>query len=246
MKELKAIEIEINSHCNRACSYCPNVNQSRVEQGTMSKEMFNDILLQLKSVDYSGRISFSFYNEPLLVPDLNYYASEVKRLLPATNILIYTNGSLLTFEKLNDLINTGVDYFVVTKHENEKNYKFDKVYNELTVDFKKKHIRYQSHTDLKLTNRGGLLPDIQKENNFQKLPCSIPLHMMTITNKGSVVPCFEDYHQIHSMGNILSKSLDDIWNSVEYVVLRKKLLMGFRKDYDVCSKCNRNEMLAVY
>lgn len=246
MKELKAIEIEINSHCNRACSYCPNVDQSRIEQGVMSKELFHKILTQLQEIEYSGRISFSFYNEPLLVQDLEYYAGQVKAYLPACNILIYTNGTLLTLPRLEGLLSAGVDYFVITKHESEKDYAFDQLYLSLPTEIVDKHIKYQSYKDLKLTNRGGLLPKIQKDVESKNLPCSIPLHMMTITNKGSVVPCFEDYHQVHSMGNIEQRSLNDIWNSSEYVILRKKLLMGFRKDYEVCSKCNRNEMLGVY
>lgn len=245
MKELKAIEIEINSHCNRACSYCPNVNQKRVEQGVMSKDTFSLILQQLQEFDYSGRISFSFYNEPLLVAELPDYVREVKRLLPRCHALIYTNGTLLTDVRLRELLNAGVDSFVVTKHESEKNYIFDEVFANLSSDVKK-HVRYQSHLDLKMTNRGGLLPGISKEDNYLDKPCSIPLQMMTITNQGTVIPCFEDYHQVHSMGSIHQKSLKDIWNSSEYVLLRKKLLMGMRRDYEVCSKCNRNEMLGVY
>jgi radical SAM protein with 4Fe4S-binding SPASM domain len=246
MKEVKAIEIEINSHCNRACSYCPNVNQARLEQGLMSKELFDKILVQLKAINYQERISFSFYNEPLLSPDLDYFSREVKKYLPKTNLLIYSNGSLLTKSKLDNLISAGVDYFVITKHENEENFVFDQTLRDLSSDFVQKYIQYQSHTELKLTNRGGLLPKIVKTIETINLPCTIPLHMMTITNQGSIIPCFEDYHQVHSMGNVNLNSLEEIWSSKEYSEFRKKILFGMRRNYEVCSKCNRTEMLGIY
>jgi radical SAM protein with 4Fe4S-binding SPASM domain len=246
MKEVKAIEIEINSHCNRKCTYCPNVDQERVERGVMSKSLFNKILLELKILQYSGRISFSFYNEPLLVDDLEFFSEQVKRHLPKTKILIYTNGTLLTISRLESLILAGVDYFVVTKHKGEKSYIFDKTYQEWPNHLLEKYVKYQTFEDLKLTNRGGLLSDIKKTIDSTVLPCLIPLQMLTITNKGTVVPCFEDYHQIHEMGNINEKTLLEIWNSSAYVLLRKKLLMGLRKNFEVCSKCNRTEMVGIY
>ena len=213
----------------------------------MSKELFKKILVDLKEENYSGRISFSFYNEPLLVNELEYFASQLKYYLPKTFLLIYTNGSLLTIPKINSLISSGVDYFVVTKHEDEyqKTFSFDEIYRELSEEVKLKYFKYQLYTDLKITNRGGLVEGFDKPIDASALPCSIPMNMLTITNKGTVVPCFEDYHQVHAVGNIMDKSLKELWNSKEYVIFRKKLLLGLRKDYAVCSKCNRTEMLEV-
>jgi radical SAM protein with 4Fe4S-binding SPASM domain len=246
MNGLKAVEIEINSNCNRACSYCPNADNTRPEQGQMTHETFEVIISQLQSVNYNGRISFSFYNEPLLSKDLEFFSKQIKNKLPKTNILLYTNGTLLTKLKFDSLVNSGVDHFVVTKHEGEINYIFEKTLSVLSPEIIQKHISYKSYSDLKLTNRGGLIPDVQKKFETIDLPCTIPLHMMTITNQGTVVPCFEDYHQVHAVGNLREKTLSDIWNSIEYNTFRKKLLLGKRCDYSVCSKCNRSETLGVF
>lgn len=246
MKNLKAIEIEINSECNRKCSYCPNAKQSRIEQGIMSIELFIKILVQLQSINFAGRISFSFYNEPLLARDLDNYASLVKEYLPKTNILLYTNGTLLTQNKIENLIKSGIDYFVVTKHENEENYLFDQVFMNLPETLVKNHIKYQSYQDIHLTNRGGLIPHLDKNFSKSNSPCPIPMHIMTITNKGTIVPCFEDFDQVHAMGNINENTIKEIWNSKKYSIFRKKLLLGLRKDFKVCSGCNRTEVLGVY
>ena len=63
------IEIEINHDCNRACAYCPNSSLKRKNQGQMSERLFLRLLGQLKEIGYRGRISYHFYNEPLLSPN---------------------------------------------------------------------------------------------------------------------------------------------------------------------------------
>lgn len=246
MKEIKAVEIEINSNCNRSCSYCPNVNQQRIETGEISKELFNKIIDELSSINYSGRISFSFYNEPLLSKNIEYFSKVTKTKLQKSNLVIYSNGTLLTKEKLYLLLDAGVDFFIITRHESEDNYEFEKTLNELPLSISKKHIKFQSHLDLKLTNRGGLIKNQKDTPLPHSSPCLIPLHMITITNKGTVVPCFEDYHQVNSMGNISDQGLMEIWNSNEYVSFRKNLIMGNRQNYKVCASCNRTEVLGIF
>jgi radical SAM protein with 4Fe4S-binding SPASM domain len=246
VKEIKAIEIEINSNCNRSCSYCPNSSNSRIEQGTMNPELFLKILTEIKNIGFTGRISFSFYNEPLLVKNFEDYVLQARSILPLNHFLLYTNGDLLSKSRLMDLIKNGMNEFIVTKHENSANYVFDATFESITADVKKKYLKFQNFTNLKLTNRGGLLPQIKKDQDFKKTPCSIPLHMLTITNQGTVIPCFEDYHQKNSMGNLGHHTLKEIWDSKPYIEFRKKLIMGQRCDFSVCSDCNRSEMLEIF
>ncbi len=246
MIELKAIEIEINSHCNRACSYCPNAHQERLEKGSMKRETFLKILEQLREINFSGRLSFSFYNEPLLSPDLNFFAHEAKKNLPDINLVLYTNGTLLSKERLKELLALGVDQFIVTKHENELDYTFEKTLISIDQHVIATKIKYQTYKDLKLTNRGGLISNLDKGDLPINQPCLIPLRVMTITNQGTVLPCFEDYHQTQALGNINTHTLFEIWNSKPYAAFRKKLALGMRTAYPVCSKCDRIEILEVH
>jgi radical SAM protein with 4Fe4S-binding SPASM domain len=211
----------------------------------MSKALFSKIITELQSIHFEGRVSFSFYNEPLLAKDLDFFIAEVKNNLPKVHLLLYTNGTLLTLERLYQLIELGVKSFVVTRHENESDYLFEQTFSKLPDEIKLKHIKYQTSSDLKLTNRGGLLPHIVKEDFESNLPCLIPNNMLTITNQGSIVPCFEDFHQVHTMGNLNEQSILDIWNSTKYKLFRKQLLLGMRDQFSVCSNCNRNEMIGI-
>src|SRR5689334_19415572 len=104
-----SVEIEINHDCNRACAYCPNSKHERAEKGRMDRELFLRLMEQLRKIDYRGRISYHFYNEPLLSPDLEKFVACTKEHLPQAWIEIYTNGTLLNETRLSGLFKSGVD-----------------------------------------------------------------------------------------------------------------------------------------
>lgn len=237
-----AVEIEINSNCNLKCSYCPNSIAERIEKGFMSKALYFDIISQLQEIGFSGRISYDFYNEPLLHPLISEYVAIAKNTLPKSSIEIYTNGTLLTLTKFKQLVVAGVDKFVVTRHENTVDWEFEQTYNLLS-DQEKKLVALRDHSALKLSNRGGLLKNIGPRTETTFLPCFIPDHILTITVHGHIVPCFEDFHQHNSMGNLNEKTIIEIWNSEKYIQFRKDLKLGLRHKYKSCDQCNRHEVL---
>jgi radical SAM protein with 4Fe4S-binding SPASM domain len=61
--------------------------------------------------------------------------------------------------------------------------------------------------------------------------------------KGNVLPCFEDFHQNHEMGNVHEMHLRDIWAGEKYQQFRKDLARGLRHKYEACKGCNRTEVL---
>ncbi len=238
----EAVEIEINSHCNKSCSYCPNSKFDRIENGFISDELFQKIIDQLSDLSFKGRISFSFYNEPLLNKKLGSYVENTKKYLPETFIELYTNGSLLTKEKIVELISIGVDQFTITKHEDVQDSKLDETINDLSQSLRAQ-IKYQNFYDIKLTNRGGVLPHLGSNEKTVFLPCKIPEKIMTITMKGNVLPCFEDFFQKNEMGNVNEQHIQEIWNSARYVEFRNNLARGLRHKYNVCKDCSRLEVL---
>lgn len=233
----KIVEIEINSQCNLACSYCPNQDFERVEKGEMSLENYQLIIDQLAEINFKGRISHEFYGEPTLHPHFEEIISRTKKTLPDTLIELYSNATKLSLERFVDLYNRGIDRFILTKHEGIKNLAIETYYDELTED-QKKSIRYQNHDHLYKTNRGGLLKDVGgKEQPL--LPCQIPSFLLTITVNGNVLPCFEDFFQNHEMGNVFERPLKDIWYDPKYKQLRRDLKNGLRHKYKTCMHCNR-------
>ncbi|MFM6929762.1 MAG: radical SAM/SPASM domain-containing protein [Bdellovibrio sp.] len=234
----KAVEIEINHDCNRTCAYCPNSMTERKHQGRMTESLFRQILGELKQLNYQGRISYHFYNEPLLSPDLDKFVLLTKEYLPQCRIEIFTNGTLLNEARLLDLITRGVDKFTVTKHHSTKEYPFEDLLKTLSPEVRDK-IKFQHYKDLILTSRGGLLGIGYKEEKPPlNLPCFIPSMVLIVTVNGNVVPCYEDYNEENFMGNLKDKSLMEIWHSDKYRQFRKDLQQRKRDAYPVCRSCN--------
>jgi radical SAM protein with 4Fe4S-binding SPASM domain len=240
----KAVEIEINHDCNRACAYCPNSTSQRKNQGRMSEELFRHLMTQLREVSFKGRVSYHFYNEPLLSPDLEKFVVLTKEYLPETLIEIYTNGTLLNEERLYALFERGADKFTVTQHHGLKNFPFAELYEKLPKTVQEK-IKFQNYRDLYLTNRGGLVKvGYKKQKPPLNLPCLIPSALFVVTVNGNVVPCFEDYGEENVMGNIQEQDLMSIWNSKSYVDFRESLKNKRRGDFPVCRNCNRQTIIS--
>ncbi|EQC50898.1 radical SAM/SPASM domain-containing protein [Bacteriovorax sp. DB6_IX] len=234
----KIVEIEINSRCNMACSYCPNSVDERVEQGDMEDKTFEKILDSLEASDFRGIVSFHFYNEPLLSKKLAPFAKLLKQRLPKVLLQIYSNGTLLTKKKFDELREAGVDAFNITKHEDVKpNYIFDKTYEELNEE-ERKRVIYNNYTQIDMSNRSGILEDIQNGAG-EKTPCLLPSIMMSITLKGNILPCYEDFYQKLVMGNIHQNTLEEIWFGEKFSNFRQELRKpGGRLKNSPCDKCN--------
>lgn len=213
----------------------------------MEPDLYQKIIQQLKDIEFQGRISYDFYNEPLLSPNLITFSELAKKELPRVEIHLYTNGSLLDLDKFRKLKKAGVTKFIITKHEDHFNeskpYRFERTLKELT-DRELKSVDYRDYTNLKLTNRAGALNHIQSSiEDIQNYPCFIPTFMMTITVNGTVLPCFEDFYQKMAMGNIKDQHIRDIWQRPEYVRFRKMLMLGQRSSYEICKNCTRTQVM---
>jgi radical SAM protein with 4Fe4S-binding SPASM domain len=210
----------------------------RKNQGQMSEELFLELLKQLQEIDYRGRISYHFYNEPLLSKNLERFVGLTKSYLPKCWIELYTNGTLLDEQRLRTLLSLGVDKFTVTKHHGSKDYPFEALLARLEPPVRAR-IKFQNYKQLVLTNRGGLVKVGKSEGKPPLgLPCLIPSTVVIVTVNGNIVPCFEDYNEENVMGNLREKSLMEIWNSEKYVRFRADLKAKKRFAYPVCKDCN--------
>lgn len=239
--DLKMVEIEINHHCNRACVYCPNSVAERKEKGEMDAALFEKLMTQLQEMNYTGSVSYEFYNEPMLAKKLDWFVETTRKYLPKSRIDFYTNGTLLNEERFHRLLTLGVSRYIVTKHEGIDRYVFDDTYESLS-DEHKKLVLYQNYTDLKLTNRGGTV-DAGPKGALHLTPCYIPSFLTVITVLGNVLPCFEDFHEETIMGNIDQEHLKDIWANDKFQKFRANLRVGKRHSQSPCDKCNRIQVL---
>ena len=98
--DFSAVEIEINHACNRRCSYCPNSISKRKNTGEIDPLLYERLMLELSRISFEGRISYDFYNEPLLHSDFEAVVARTRAHLPGAPIEVYTNGTLLTHARL--------------------------------------------------------------------------------------------------------------------------------------------------
>ena len=218
------VEIEVNSRCNRRCSYCPVSVLPKADDPTvMSEEIFGIIMSELQNIGYSGRLSYHFYNEPLLRKDLNLLVAVASRDLPDAKQVLYTNGDFLSEKVYRSLLDAGIEEFVVTRHD------FTPI-----PERPKQIVQYP--TDLAIDNRGGSMGGL---DSALSVPCYVPQEVVVISVIGDVIFCFEDAKRSHVMGNVTQKNIMEIWNSKRYHELRRKLEIGDRRGAShVCEKCD--------
>lgn len=63
------VHLEVNTNCNRACSYCSNHLYPKKE-AYMDIGLYRKIIDELVAIDYRGRVSPNLSSEPTLHPTL--------------------------------------------------------------------------------------------------------------------------------------------------------------------------------
>lgn len=109
------VEIEVTSYCNRVCPFCPNsFLDRRSVKHHMDDAIYDQVLRDLASIDYSGTFCFARYCEPLAEPD--FFLARLRRCrdaLPNAQTVVYSNGDYLTPDYLDELHAAGLRVLVI-------------------------------------------------------------------------------------------------------------------------------------
>ncbi|AHI66581.1 SPASM domain-containing protein [Burkholderia thailandensis] len=224
--QLKNVEIEINSRCNRRCTYCPvSILPNPDVPKFMQAAVLDRVIDQLNAIDYAGRLSYHFYNEPLLRKDLEAIVARVRDGVPDVHQVLYTNGDYLTEPRYETLRAAGIEFFVITSHDG-------KTHPE------REYQVVQFSGDLDLTNRGGTMEHIDAlSDEVHTSRCFAPSEMLIITVTGDVVLCYEDALRKHVMGSIVTQSIPEIWFGEPLATMRHRLAEGDRSVTSICQQC---------
>lgn len=110
-----SISIDVTNLCNFRCFYCSNSQSpnERKEDGLALKHMaYQDFVACIDSIARAGRVkqlSLSGWGEPLLHPDIVSMVKYAKDARVADRIMLMSNGSLLTHELSEALVQAGLD-----------------------------------------------------------------------------------------------------------------------------------------
>lgn len=218
------VEIEVGVRCNRTCIYCPNSTVGSTSAfAFMEIGLFRRIVAQLSEIAFSGRLSFHFYNEPLMRKDLEDLVAIARAALPFAHLVLYTNGDLLNDTRYENLLGAGVDFFLVTRHGGEP--------------MKPRlHQLVQFPREIDLSGRAGAVVGVTAP--LQRA-CHAPSEMLIVMVNGDVVLCHEDARREVIFGNLGRSTLRDIWFGVEMERFRQHLVRGRRQEAgSVCARCD--------
>jgi 2-deoxy-scyllo-inosamine dehydrogenase (SAM-dependent) len=189
----------------------------------MDIRLYRRIITQLSEIGFSGRLSFNFYNEPLLRKDFETLVAIARKAVPLAWLMLYTNGDLLTDIRYHDLLEAGIDFFIVTRHGRDPMKS-------------RPHQRVQFPQNLDLSGRGGAVASAPEP---LRRACHAPSEMLIVTVNGDVVLCHEDARREVIFGNLDHSNLRDIWFGDEMKRFRQSLLLGKRQQTSaVCARCD--------
>ena len=234
------VEIETINRCNGTCSFCPaNKNTEVRPYAKMTDEMFYSIVAQLKALNYKGLVGLSSNNEPFLDNRIIDFAKHVRQELPEAEVVLYTNGTLLTLEKFLDIM-PSLNQMVIDNYSDDLKL-FDNVkeIHEHTLKdrtyYEKVEIHIRKQTEV-LSTRAGQSPNNKKQKTLD-VSCTLPYLRMTIRPDGKISLCCNDAQGKLTLGDLEKQSLVEIWRSETYKGIRQNLRNG-RKFIPLCEFCD--------
>tara|TARA_B100001063_G_C16704510_1_gene524436 strand:- start:310 stop:1230 length:921 start_codon:yes stop_codon:yes gene_type:complete len=254
------IEFSINGTCNRRCFFCPRVDPEKYPNIATSLDIkvFEKMVLELKKVNFNGRISFSGFGEPLLTKNLYQYVEIVKKNLNDVYIEVTTNGDVLLSkngpDRLKKLFSSGLTNIKVSLYDGPEQIEpTENVKKKLNLSdeqfiIRKRYLGPEESYGLTISNRAGSVElkneafEIKALSEPLKQPCYFPFYKMMIDYNGDVLICSNDWKKEAPVGNIKTESILDIWVSEKFVNIRKKLSQANR-NYKPCKTCDVNGTL---
>ena len=264
---VEVINLETSSYCNRICSYCPVSIYGRKEKDIIIKnEIVDTIIKSLHKINYSKRINFNLYNEPLAHSSFNIILNKFREQLPNAILSTNSNGDYIKNLEVIDLLEKqGLKELKVTLHMPSKkkwNFKLASFYltkfsKRINFNLKKKEIKelkfnllYKKlHVFVHVPNwgtygnsRGSIISSLNAKKTRTQ-PCVRPFREFTIYVDGSVTPCCDIYHGNNYNENVIGKieisDVDSIFSIYSSKLLTdwRKSVFDYKKKLGVCATC---------
>jgi MoaA/NifB/PqqE/SkfB family radical SAM enzyme len=227
---LKNIELNIVESCNRTCEFCPHdMDDYQFTKGKADLSLYEKLVEQLNSQNYSGSITLCGFGEPLMHKNINTIINILRK--SNATIELITNGELLTKKKLDNLFLNGLDFINVSIYES----KYVKKITDLLSQLREEQylIRDRYLGKIKIVDRKNIITSSVKTNKSRS--CWLPSYKMIINYNGDVMLCCNDWTRTNVFGNIYNTDIWDIWCE-NLMSKRLELLAGHRNG--VCASCN--------
>jgi len=130
---IRMVELEQHSYCNRKCWFCPNqfIDRQFTPVQFLDEAIYTQILKDLASIDYDEIISFSGNCEPFSQPAFLERVKLAKEYLPNAVLFTNTNTDYLTTEMVHDAAQGGLNLIKAQLYFDR-----DEQYNDDAIDEK--------------------------------------------------------------------------------------------------------------
>lgn len=243
-----SIEIEVINRCNGECPFCPvNKYSDPRKLKKMDEVLFRKIIDELSELNYSGRLALHSNNEPFLDSRIVDFAKYARMQVPNAYIYLYTNGTLVTLDKFQEIISY-LNKMVIDNYDDDlklhqnaqaihrlckKNPKLDR---KVEVHVRKVHEV--------LSTRGGQSPNNQKKETI-RMSCILPYKQMIVRPDGRTSLCCNDPYGKNTLADLNRMTLVEAWYSERYEKVRRALRKG-RSKVNLCRYCDTLAKVDTY
>ena len=228
------------NRCNGECPFCPvNRHVDPRKLLKMDEGLYKKIIDELGELKYSGRLALHSNNEPFLDSRIIEFTKYAREKVPKAFLYMYTNGTLLTIDKFNEII-PYLDRIVIDNyddnlklHENAKRI-HEVCKSSREIDRKVEiHIRKVHEV---LDTRGGQSPNNRKRKTYD-MSCILPYKQMIIRPDGKTSLCCNDPYGKNTLADLNKMSLKDAWYSKNAERIRYRLRKR-RTNIKLCKFCD--------
>lgn len=115
LKQPLRVNIDPCDACNFKCDFCFQCKSAEFKGNIMSVELFEKTIAQLKEFDEPINVIQLFcLGEPLINKHVPLFIRRIREENVAKEVKITTNGSLLTHSLIDELMEAGLDEFVIS------------------------------------------------------------------------------------------------------------------------------------
>ncbi len=258
MQTLAILQIETTTACNAHCKFCPH--DKLKETGTMGDDLFKKIIMEASQLPNLRKVIPMLNGEPFCDTKMLERVKFIRERLPWVIIELYTNGSLLTFEMMQELKKANAFVSISLNGLNPETrkavmglddwmhvFRACKYAEQIKLNYRPTMVAYPEISQAEIegfTKAGGTVIQYQSWAG-QQYPyerkrftqCIRALGYMTIRFNGDVcLCCFDPFGKV-SFGNLSKETIEQVWKSEKHQEYVTKHKAGSGNALMLCDHC---------